>query len=215
LKIIATSDIHGHLIDLPAADVLCIAGDITFCGKHDFVRQADFINGRFIPWIRRALRRGVYRQVIWIAGNHDVVLERFPEMTSLTSGAYLRDEVYEFGGVRFYGTPWSSPFFNWGFNASDERREKYFGQIPEGIDVLLSHAPPRINGLGKTYGGEDAGDSVLLRHILRARPKYVFCGHIHEGHGLSADTGDTKIYNVSMVDLGYNVVEKPYVEIEI
>lgn len=215
MKIICISDLHENLIDLPSGDVLAIAGDITLRARYDFGGQARFINEAFNPWVERMVVRGQFKHVVWIAGNHDFVLETDLSAVRANCAHYLMDDGCEIDGVKFWGTPWSAPFCDWGFNASDERREGYFSQIPKGIDLLISHAPPKVGKLGLCMGGHDAGDSVLKRHIERSRPKYCICGHIHEGAGLSAKIGRTKVFNCSVVDFRYDLIEKPWVEIEL
>ncbi len=72
------------------------------------------------------------------------------------------------------------------------------------IDILLCHQPPygvldkvTWKKAPKHYQGKHAGSKVILDYIKRKQPKYVFCGHIHEGKG-QKKIGKTKIYNVGV-----------------
>ncbi len=53
-------------------------------------------------------------------------------------------------------------------------------------------------GAPKIWWGKHAGSKMILEYIKRYKPKYVFCGHIHEAVG-KAKIGKTEVYN-----LGYN-----------
>jgi hypothetical protein len=132
---------------------------------------------------------------------------------------YLQDSGVTLDGVSFWGTPWTIPFHGWGFNAREEVRELAFSQIPEGVDVLLTHGPPKVGGLGYLED-KQLGDPVLDWHICRAKPKLVFCGHIHYSSGRSAeiiheDKKITKMFNVAYLgedylrvpDGGYTITE--------
>ena len=75
-----------------------------------------------------------------------------------------------------------------------------------GLDILVCHQPPfgildEVTGKynpPKSWIGKHAGSKVILDYIKRAKPKYVFCGHIHEAKGKES-IGETDIFNV-----GYN-----------
>ena len=121
---------------------------------------------------------------------------------------YLEDSSITIDGVKFWGTPWTKPFFRWGFNARDEVRQRIFDEMPDDIDVLLSHGPPSLARLGmvnnsyNNFADEDVGDEILTETLKRVIPKYVFCGHIHEGYG-KAQIGTCEVFNCSYVTSDY------------
>ena len=70
------------------------------------------------------------------------------------------------------------------------------------IDILMCHQPP--NGVldivknpraPKHWRGKHAGSKTILRYIKKFKPKYVLCGHIHEGHG-EDKIGKSNVYNL-------------------
>jgi Icc-related predicted phosphoesterase len=74
------------------------------------------------------------------------------------------------------------------------------------IDVLVCHQPPY--GLldkvtWKDFSGKHAGSKVILDYIQKYQPRYVFCGHIHEGEG-KAKTGKTEVYNLGVA--GHKII---------
>jgi len=79
------------------------------------------------------------------------------------------------------------------------------------IDILLCHQPPygfldkvTAKFAPKHGKGKHAGSKAILEYIKRQQPKYVLCGHIHEGEG-KAKIGNTEVYNLGVC--GYTVVE--------
>jgi Icc-related predicted phosphoesterase len=154
---------------------------------------------------------------VFIAGNHDFVLERvtkgnnddfkikWPENVH-----YLYQSGIEIDGVKIFGTPWSLIFGNFVFMQDERMLNNYFSQIPEGLDILLSHSPAyRFND---KISGENLGSKSLRDNIKRAMPKKVLVGHIHTGshsvERLCLDPFEGKFIdsiNVSLVDDEYNV----------
>jgi len=80
------------------------------------------------------------------------------------------------------------------------------------LDILICHQPPygildKVSGkygAPKNYIGKHAGSKVILDYIKKYQPKYVFCGHIHEGEG-KAKIGKTEIYNLGVA--GHKIIE--------
>lgn len=130
----------------------------------------------------------------------------------LNSGkiVYLNNELFEYKGLKIYGTPWCHRFGNWAFMRDDNKLiEKYSG-IPNNLDILLSHDAPRIANFGtildKRVSEEPAecGNVILAASIIDKKPKYVFCGHIHSGDHNLTKIGNTWLANVSYVDEAYD-----------
>ncbi len=78
------------------------------------------------------------------------------------------------------------------------------------IDILVCHQPPygvldKVNfkGAPKHWQGKHAGSKVILDYIRKEQPRYVFCGHIHEGEGHKR-IGKTDIYNLGVC--GYKII---------
>jgi Icc-related predicted phosphoesterase len=203
VKILATSDLHGHLPEIPTCDLLLIAGDICPVWNHEIDFQAKWLATRFRTWLQSVPAR----KVVGIAGNHDWVFQIEPESVPELPWTYLQDSGCEFEGLRIYGTPWQPPFCDWAFNANETEMKRVFQRIPYGLDVLLSHGPP-YGFLDANAIGLQCGSIALRNAIVEKKTKSVVCGHVHEGFGCR-QFGPTTIWNVSLLDSAYRAVRLP------
>ncbi len=223
MKIVAVSDLHGNLPELPECDVLVIAGDIcpdfmsysmALRGDKGEQRQRHWLETDFREWLKKVPAK----EVVGIAGNHDFVFEHRFLIPKDLRWHYLRDEAVEIDGVRFYGSPWVPNLPKWAFHGSDEflyRRAEAAIEEPR-IDVLVVHGPPYgyADKCGPKYGldGLHVGDRHTNEIIAMQRPKAIFCGHIHEGFGeynIPHNNGESsKLYNVAFVDEVYEPMNR-------
>jgi len=79
------------------------------------------------------------------------------------------------------------------------------------IDILVCHQPPygfldkvTFKEAPKHWLGKNAGSKAILDYIRKKQPRYVFCGHIHEGEG-HVKIGKTKVYNLG--NAGYRIID--------
>lgn len=123
---------------------------------------------------------------------------------------YLENSGVEVAGLRIWGSPITPWFFDWAFNrqrGADIRR--YWAQIPDQIDVLLTHGPPYgirdLNWQGTLTGCED-----LNQRVWEVAPKLHVFGHIHEAYGITEVNG-TQFVNAANLNLQYQPVHAPVV----
>ena len=221
MKIVAISDMHGKLPDIPDCDVLVIAGDIcphfhaNYVGDDsDCTGQSDWLRGSFNNWLDcvRAKR------VVVTPGNHDWVFEKRPDLVPAIRWDLLIDSSVVIEGKTFYGSPWQPYFYAWAFNAppAEEGGEEFLRQkwshIPVNTDVLVVHGPPAGYG-DLTAHGDRTGSPSLLEKIKEVQPALSVHGHIHEARGKWEIGRDKQsiIANVSVVNRGYELVHDPMV----
>lgn len=142
----------------------------------------------------------------------------------------------EIGGVKFYGTPWVPIIsYSWAFEGEHDTLVSWFSKIPSGIDVLVTHSPPRIpdSDVDRSLqtDSEHFGSPELTETIIEKRHRFVFCGHIHTGRNRRAsgaathrdaakpseasaehggvDFEGSRIYNFSRLDERYEIAYEP------
>ena len=182
---IATSDLHGNLPDIEPCDLLVVAGDVCPLTDHDPKFQSAWLDSTFRPWLEAVPAR----EIVGIADNHDFVF-LYPELVPDLPWRYLQDSSTTVLGLNIYGTPWTKTLGGWAFEGDEVLAlEVVFSQVPNDLDVLVSHSPP--HGFGDRvvgwFGqpGERVGSKALRRAIERARPQLALFGHIHEATGNS------------------------------
>ena len=220
------SDSHGYLPKIDSEfDLLLIAGDITPAqwGFHYKSVQWDWLIDEFKIWMDLLPYKDENSKVFVIPGNHDLVFESLTkeELNKLKNILGNRFELliheekqfdYFVNGnieksLKIFGTPYCKIFGNWSFMRANNFLENAFSEIPENIDILVTHDPPMLNGMGEiTQGrqrGKDAGNEILAKYVLKKKPKYVFSGHIHSGNHNIEEINGIKMANVSYVDEKY------------
>lgn len=188
-------------VEIPRGDILIHAGDLTGSGTlEELASEAAWL--RAMPHSHKVI----------IAGNHDFCFERRSKAArALCDGLiYLEDAEVTVAGIRIYGSPWQPRFLDWAFNLDrGEPLRRVWSMIPEGLDLLVTHGPPRSFG-DRTADGDAVGCDDLLDATRRTAPTYHVFGHIHEGYGVHHD-GSTTYVNASTVNLRYHPVNAPVV----
>lgn len=205
MKICLISDTHEmhEQVIIPPCDVLIHAGDLTFRGQASSVNVA-------LSW----LDQQPAKFVICIAGNHDFLFQRYPdlaqELISKTRINYLENNGVVIQGVHFWGSPYTPEFMEWAFMYDRAAGVNQWDEVPEDVDVLITHGPP-FGILDRAAPGmPKLGCQDLARRVnsLPNLKLHVF-GHIHGGYG-HEDCGSRQFYNASVVDEAYRPVNQPH-----
>ncbi|UNI13581.1 hypothetical protein JDV02_000310 [Purpureocillium takamizusanense] len=194
IRVVCISDTHNAQPDLPPGDILVHAGDLTENGSFAELDAQ-------LAWL--AAQPHPHKLVV--AGNHDVLLDdaflaRHPARrygdartkADLPLGpplTYLQDSSARVGVVDrpgaekallVYGSPWTPAY---GVSAFQYARHEdpWNGAVPDGVDVLLTHGPPRGHLDRRDF--HDAGCSYLAAEVFRLRPRLHVFGHIHAARG--------------------------------
>lgn len=200
MRVCAISDLHGFLPPIEACDLLLLAGDLCPVRDHSLQAQREFLDGPFRGWLETLPAK----HIVGVAGNHDFIFERAPEMVANDlPWRYLQDSATQVDGLTIYGTPWQPWFCDWAFNLYQRDLKEKWELIPDRLDILLLHAPPA--GFGDlTETGNRTGSPSLLARIEQVKPKLVVFGHIHEAFGRwTINDGVTTLANVTHVDVRY------------
>ncbi len=188
MKIWHLSDTHGlhDQIRLPEdLDIACVihSGD---AGNHRDTPLSMGEMWRFLEWFRNL----PYEKKIFVPGNHDCCLERgvFPADEWASAGVDLlvgaSTEIL-CGGKSYtaWGGPWTPTFGkDWAFNRDRGKIDRYWQEIPDCADIVVTHGPPLgvldwARDRGNSY--DMVGDKSLRRHIDRVSPRAHLFGHVH------------------------------------
>lgn len=226
MRICAISDLHGNLItNIEPCELLLICGDIMPLYMQRNKPQCEsWLLNEFSTWIKEL----PCEKVIFIAGNHDFVFEnrdflwinRFVKFPTEGKAAYLENSFFDYlsneGKIyRIFGTPACKIFGNWAFMYDSDTLMKKYLEMPNNCDIVISHDAPDLNNCGLIPPGRynqvpvNAGNPWLADVIKDTKPRYAFCGHIHEGNHWLEDAGDTKTANVSILDDSYSITYEP------
>lgn len=179
VRFVIVSDTH-RIYDhpIPAGDVLIHAGDSEFSANE----------------MNKYMKSFPHPIKIVICGNMDYRLQR--EQETLQKVTYLQDSEVDISGIKVYGSPWTPEFVGVFQLEGDEAGRAVWENIPDDVDVLLTHGPPR-GILDRTSRGMRVGDSELLKRVQEIKPRVHCFGHVHESYGTKA-VGDTLFCNAAV-----------------
>jgi Icc-related predicted phosphoesterase len=200
MKIFAISDTHGRheQVQIPeGTDMLIHAGDFSNIKSPPF--NYNEVN-KFLMWLEQ---QPVKYKVI-IAGNHDTSIEsRLITKNDFKDKGiiYLEHELIEIEGIKIFGSPYTPEFHNWAFNRKREKLGKIWDTIPDDIDVLITHGPPKgiLDSASRDkHVSERVGCFALLIKVLKIQPKLHIFGHIHDNQD-NKNNGTFKLLNYKTI----------------
>jgi hypothetical protein len=198
-------------------DIIICSGDCMTSGYHTMELTT------FLSWFSKL----PYTYKVFTPGNHDRYLESIgvdmsksifetPEYFDM-GVRYVQNELLEldFDGeiLKLYGTGDQPKFCNWAFNRDSEELIFSYSNIPDGIDILITHCPPFgildcshvPNPYRNTTGEEHLGSEELLDRLntIINPPKYHVFGHIHGDGGKIIEQSGITFINASVCDESY------------
>jgi len=203
LRLVLISDTHElhREVDVPDGDIFIHAGDFTMFSE-SMETVVDFND-----WLGEL----PHPYKIVVPGNHEFFLEADPSRRFMLDNAIvLINEGTEIDGLRIWGSP-VTPLYGGAFGLrSAKDRRRLYAQIPQDIDVLVSHGPPF--GILDTapISGLHEGCRELLDAVMRVRPKLHVFGHIHTAYGIFR-TEHTTFVNASRLGLHDDPDKAPFV----
>jgi predicted phosphohydrolase len=204
ISIACISDTHNHIHNVPDADYLIHAGDLTVAGTIAELQEQ-------INWLHDLPHKGKYV----IAGNHDSCLDSTTsgqlskdknaftwrsltylqsEITTVTHASLLKGVGVQ-RKLKIFGSPWvplcGGSDFAFQYSRVDARdslvwRNKTFPDSNVEVDeakILVTHTPPRYY-LDTTLNGHSIGSKALLEELWRVRPRLHVFGHVHGARGV-------------------------------
>lgn|SRR5574343_60306 len=204
MKTWVISDTHSlhRQLNVPEVDLVIHCGDSTNFKSliHNEIEFEDFLD-----WFKNL----PIKHKILIAGNHDAwATKKYNKEKVKNLGIYyLEHEYLELEGFLFFGSPYTPVFHDWYFMVDRSKLDRYWDVLIEGIDVLITHGPPK-GILDLSYGKvlEFCGDGALRKKIFKTSPKIHCFGHIHNVEDIinqgTREINETKFINASCVTDG-------------
>lgn len=212
MKVVIISDTHGQHEDLGQlnGDVLIHCGDM--CA--DFSDDPGELE-RIDEWFGRH----DFDLILCIGGNHDFNLDArngAGRPFQFANAICLEDGFLEYRGKRFFGAPWVLDLPGWAFNLELEERREKWGLIPEGLDFLITHVPPKHILDTSRRRDFHFGCPVLASVVRDVSPRVHCFGHNHASYGRRriADTIYINASNVTSDGRGFRI-QNPPVEMEV
>ena len=228
MDICAISDTHGLLPKIGRSfDLLLIGGDnVDLWSQKSKNDTISWYTNMFVDWINDLPFKDNNSKVVWIAGNHEVAFENLGpkdrkelanRVTELTNNRaiYLENESYVFNELLIYGTPLCKRFGNWAFNADPDSLKEGYANIPNNVDILLTHdAPYGISDLCEGWYDRGLtpihiGNEQLRDAIIEKQPKINLHGHLHSSNHDVEKLNTTDVYCISILDESYKIAYKP------
>lgn len=206
VRFVALSDTHRYHggVDVPRGEVLIYAGDA--CGNYG--RHSDL--GRhfedFLSWLSVQSRR--FEHVFFIAGNHETLLDE--QQGDCSSGhaqlkrflketpncTYLYNEPCSYRGLRLFGSPVTvsrvetegKKYYSRGFERKTEERSTLWANLPEKLDLLITHSPPFHHLCSQRNGCQLLAKRLS---VMRRPPRFHVFGHDHCFLGVDKDVHTT------------------------
>lgn len=208
-----THEMHYHLYDLHISKVEMIicAGDVA---NHKIPAINNNKMRDFLTWFSSL----PHKYKIFVPGNHDVsIQDGLVKPEEYSDIIFLIHEEIIIEGIKIFGSPYTPTFgTNWAYNVPRNKIGKYWEEIPENTDILITHGPPMgilDSTETKTYTKEKmfkhVGCKALLSKVIEVNPKYHIFGHLHDekhvlNHGFrNTNRCDTVFINASVVDLSH------------
>ena len=227
MKICVMSDFHGELpYAKESSEITLICGDIVPLSIQRSVSKSKlWLKTEFAYWAMNWSSDKIF----FIAGNHDFAFDghmSYNDIMELSINSnnklwYLQNNsiIYtdkEGKDYTIFGTPYCHIFRKWAFMLPDEELAIKYADIPENVDILLSHDAADINNLGLVppniwHPDEslNVGNTVLAEAVKLKKPKYYFCGHIHDGNHKVETIDNTLMANVSLLNDSYQISYEP------
>ena len=145
--------------------------------------------------------------VLYVHGNHDVSYEQFPP----EGCDCIDDQLVTFKGLRILGLGgclrYNERPFQYTEREMRRRIRRLRGKLRRsgGVDIVVTHAPPR--GCGDDEDLAHRGFEAFLPLLEKYKPRYLVHGHVHlrygAGNGRVLRCGETAVVNAC----GYYILE--------
>lgn len=205
MKIIAISDTHNKYdkLIIPECDILISAGDYSFQGTLEEV-----------TFFHRWLNLQPAKHIISVQGNHELGVERNFELSKGVAQIecprvhFIDEGLVEIEGLKIWCSAITPTFNDWAWNRNSYEIQKHWDQIPESINILVTHGPPwgildQTSYANGEIRPEHLGCPRLMERIRIIKPSLHFFGHVHRPGGNQVRVFGTWFHNCAICDECY------------
>lgn len=195
-----THCLHDYLT-IPKADIVIHSGDFAN-SRIRAINTNEVLN--FINWFKSL----DIKHKILVSGNHDVSIENRmirPDFIKENGIAYLENEETVIDGIKIWGSPITPSFGkDWAWNVARHKTCKVWEQIPEDVDIIVTHGPPKgVLDLNREMSM--CGCSYLTKVVSKIKPKLHLFGHVHDNESV-LNSGIRKLPNLETIFSNGSVV---------
>lgn len=138
--------------------------------------------------------------LLYVHGNHDEDYKRNPP----EGCDCIEDTLMVYNGVRILGLGGCNRYRPGDHQYTEKQMRKRIRKLRfklwwhKGVDIVVTHTPPKGIGDGEDYAHR--GFQALVDLIEKYQPKYLLHGHVHTNYGddivREKTHGETKVINV-------------------
>lgn len=189
MKILAVSD-----EECPALWDYYVPGRLK---EYDLILSSGDLKGEYLSFLVTMARA----PLLYVHGNHDVKYEKEPP----EGCDCIEDKLVEYNGVRILGLGGCRRYHPGDHQYTDAQMRRRIWRLKwklwraGGVDIVVTHAPPR--GIGDAEDPAHMGFEALLELVDKYHPQYLLHGHVHLRYGMDQTRlrrrGETSVINVS------------------
>jgi Calcineurin-like phosphoesterase len=204
-----THNRHDELHVPSGIDVVIHCGDESDCGN-EWLNETEA--RAFFEWYS-ALD---IAHKLFVPGNHSMAIEKgLVKPEQYPKVRFLIHEQVVLNGLIAFGTPYTPKFFHWAYMRAREDLDVVWQTIPDDVDILISHGPPKgildVTRDIDTRNPIHVGSKSLTRHVTeRIKPLLHAFGHIHDEKGIRnfgiVQDSVTTFVNCSCCNVGSKLV---------
>ncbi len=153
---------------------------------------------------------------IFVPGNHSTSVENgIVRPEHYPAVKFLIHEAWEWNGITIFGSPYTPWFFAWAYNVARPDLDKLWSEIPTGIDILITHGPPKgIMDVTRDWRSKvpiHIGSQSLTKQVIeRIQPSIHAFGHLHDEDDINnfglITQGNTRFINCACCYLSGKLV---------
>lgn len=216
MKIWFISDTHNRHRELtvPDADLVIHCGDESTHGNA-WMNEPEA--RQFLDWYSEL----DIETKVFVPGNHSTAVEqRLIRLEEYPEIRFLINEPMQWNGLKLFGSPYTPLYQDWAYMKKRSRLDEVWQSVPEDVDILITHGPPK-GILDLTHDVDSkaliqVGCAALRRHVEeRIRPQIHAFGHIHDEKGIRNygmfTRGATQFINCSCCNLATKLKNNGFV----